>query len=386
MSDRRGLTRAARCGWASLVLVAGCAGTYRLDGQRAAEVPAADVLRLRWHRQVSWPDVFDFRPQEFAGATWAADGRVFVGSSAGRFYALDRDGRTLWVVRTAGAVSSTPLFEPQLKTVFFGADDGVLYAVDAESGKVRWRHSTQGTLSHPPVHWEGLLIFTSSEDRVYALDAVSGRWRWQYDREAPEGFTIQGFAGVLVHKGMVYTGFSDGVAVALKATSGEVVWTRNLSGGKSRFTDVDATPVLMDDDTVVTASYGSGVHALVADTGSVRWQFAVEGASRVVVAGARLYLTAPQAGLIALDRMGRELWRQAMPKGVPSPPALLGRFLFVAGTETGLFVAAAEDGELLQYFDPGHGISGPPSVMGDDSVVVLSNHGHLFAFAVRGAR
>ena len=345
-------------------------------------MPAEDVLRLRWHRKLARHGVFDYRPQEWASAAVGPDGLLFVGSTARRFVALDGNGRLRWALRTAGAVSSRPLYAAERGLVYFGADDGKLYAVEAKSGKVRWTYATQGTIANVPVLDEGTLLFTSSEERVYAVDAATGRWRWQYDREAPEGFTIQGHAGVAVRDNTAYTGFSDGVLVALRASTGEVVWTRRLAEDKPRFVDVDATPVIAG-ELLLTASYASGVYAIAVDNGSVHWHFPVEGVSALTVApSGMIFASAAEVGLVALDRRGREIWRQAMPKGVPSAPVITGDYLVVTGTETGLHVASARTGRLLQLFDPGHGISAPPTAAGG-MIYVLSNVGRLFAFATR---
>jgi outer membrane protein assembly factor BamB len=330
-------------------------------------------------------EFLDYRPQEWATPAIDGDGVVYVGSSAARFEAIRVvDGRVLWSVATGGAVSSGTLLGPGTGAVYFGADDGRMYAVDAKTGHIKWRYATQGTINQVPALADGILLFTSSEGRIYAVDAATGAWRWQYDREAPEGFTIQGYAGVTTRGNIAYTGFSDGTLVALKTSSGDVVWTRSLSAGKSQFVDVDTTPVLLG-DTLFAASYASGIYAISADTGSIAWHHTVEGASRVTVHRHRLYFTAPKAGLVCMDLGGRQRWQQAMPHGVPSIPVAVGPYLFLTGTESGLFSVSARTGELLQYFNPGHGISAPPAANGG-TLAVLSNEGWLYVFQMRGPK
>lgn len=356
------------------------AANYRLDEPLAQRVVAPrEVLRLRWRRSLVTREFMDYRPQEWASA--AIDrGVIYVGSSRARFEAIDaRDGRVIWGVRTEAGVASTPLLAAE--TVYFGAGDGKVYAVERATGRVRWTYATQGTIDRAPVLADDrILLFTSSEGRIYALDAKTGAWRWQYDREAPEGFTIQGYAGVALRGGIAYTGFSDGMLVALKVYTGDVVWTRSLAGGKTQFVDVDTTPVF-DGDSLLAASYAGGVHALAPDNGSVRWQYPVEGASDLLIHGSSIYLTAPRVGLMALDRTGRLRWRQAVALGVPSRPVPFGDYLLVTGTETGLYVVRRDEGELLQYFDPGHGMSAAPAA-GSGLVVALSNQGQLYAFSL----
>lgn len=373
-------------------LLAACAGNYRLDrGQEGYGAPRA-VLSLRWQRSLVYHDILSYRPQEWATAAFGpmhrgagqarrgGPGRatVLVGSSARSFGAYGARGEQLWRVKTGGTISSEPWYNPRTKVVYFGCDDGRLYAVDATSGKLRWSFKTKGTIVHPPAYHDGVLLFTSSENRIYGLDANTGRWRWQYDRSAPEGFTIQGYAGVLVVGNVAYTGFADGVLVALKASTGEVIWTKSLAGNRRRFVDIDTTPVLADGK-ILTASYASGLYALSPDTGSVAWSHPQVGIAAVTPSSYGPFITAPRAGLVALDKKGRERWRQAYPKGVPAEPLVAGPYVIIGGTESGLAVAEASSGRLLQYFDPGYGISARASRQGE-TVAVVSNRGRLYVF------
>jgi outer membrane protein assembly factor BamB len=362
----------------ALLLSIGCARNYRLDEAPRGAVAPRDVFRLMWQRRLVKREFLDFRPQEWASAILDGD-RVYVGSSAGRFMAFDTTtGRRLWTFKAQSSISSEPTLDEG--RLYFGADDGKLYAVDAKTGKLLWSYTTQGTINTAPAVAEGFLLFTSSEGRVYALDADSGKWRWQYDREAPEGFTIHGYAGVAVKGSTAFTGFADGTLVALRVYSGDVVWTRSLTRGKAGFVDVDATPVV-EGDVLLTTSYSGGVFAISTENGSIRWQYPVEGASALTIHRRQIYFTAPAVGVVALDLGGRLVWRQAIPKGVPSVPVASGPYLFVTGTESGLFAVSASTGRLLQYFDPGHGISAPPSV-GEGFLATLTNQGRLYLFRV----
>jgi len=360
----------------------GCAGAYRLDEAPLTlrRAPRA-VLRLRWERPMARREFLDYKPQEWASAAVdPTSGILYAGSSAGRFLALRvDDGREVWAVQTEAAISSQPLLLPRLHTVYFGADDGHLYAVDTRNGHVKWRYATEGTINRAPVFADGVLLFTSSEGRIYAIDARTGGWRWQYDRESPEGFTIQGYAGVAVRGGTAYTGFADGHLVAMKVHSGDVIWTRALSG-KSQFNDVDATPVLAG-DLLLATNYSGGLYGISPENGSIRWQFPIEGASTPSVRGNSIFIAAPKAGLIALDLSGHQRWRQAVARGVPARPLVVGPYVFLTGSESGLVAASARDGELLQTFDPGHGISAPAQAAGG-TLTVITDEGHLYAFQI----
>lgn len=361
--------------------VLGCAGTYRAEPSAVGlNAPAYDVVALRWQHRLAHRDVFDYRPQEWASAAIAADGSVYVGSSAQRLLAFQRNGRMRWSFKTQGAVSSKPLIDGD--KIYFGADDGVLYALDRHSGRKLFAYPTRAPIINQPRTIGGLVLFTNGENRVYAIDGQTGKWRWQYDREAPEGFTIQGHAGILLHGDLAYTGFSDGVTVALNARTGAVEWAQRLCSDKKQFVDVDSTPVLIK-GLLVSACYAGGVYALDPQTGAVRWHVQAESVAHIAADDQQIFYAAPRAGLVALTTHGSESWRQALPNGTPTAPVSVGRYVAVSSTRSGLFIARKDNGALVQYFDPGHGISAPAAVH-DETMVLLSNHGRLFAFDIRG--
>ena len=369
----------------ALLVLHGCAGAYRLDDPVSEQSVALNVLSLQWQKTMAPAGFLEFRPQQWASAVVdSRRGIIYVGSTAGRFEALrTTDGSRLWSVEVRGGVASAPLLHEQSKAVYFGSENGEMYAVDAITGKVKWRYTTSGTINPRPAYCEGVLLFTSSEGRIYALDAETGKWRWQYDREPPDGFTIHGYSGVAVRGTTAYAGFADGYLVAFRVFSGDVIWARSLKGGKEQFIDVDATPVFSGDQ-LLTSSYASGVYALSPDTGSIAWNYPVVGASDLAVQTGVLYFSAPKVGVVALDQAaGRPLWRQAIARGIPSTPVVKGPYLFLGGTESGLFVASSRTGRLLQRFDLGWGISAIPA-LGKKILVILSNGGTLSTFKING--
>ena len=292
------------------LLVAGCSTTA--ETVREKFVAPANVLQVRWRQHLTEEPLIEYKPQEFAAAT--SDGRrVFVGSSAGGFYAFDaRDGNILWHHKLVGGVSARPRYVAAENAVYVGSDGGALYAFDATTGAQKWVYDLKGPVESQPTYADGIVYFSSGENRIYALDAHKGAWKWQYDRESPENnFTIRGYAAPLVLNGRVYAGFSDGYLACLTASGGDVIWARSLAGEATRFMDVDGTPTFAG-GTLYVSSYSGGVYALDPKDGSTRWRFDVEGASTVRVKDGRVYFSAAKFGLHALDLDGHLVWRQAL--------------------------------------------------------------------------
>lgn len=352
------------------------------------------VMSLRWKLETS-DRGREVTPQEFAAPVLYRD-HLYTGSAGGTFFAVRQsDGRLRWS-KPIGSVNAQPAASRGF--LYVGTDDGVLLALDAQTGEEVWRYATLGSILEPPVVVDlpgaakptSLVVFSNEADQVYALDAVTGAFKWQYKAETPDEYTLRGHAGVLVAGGLVYTGFSSGTMVALRVDTGSVAWLTSLKGEGDRFIDVDATPAL-DGDTIYVASSSGGVWALDAATGLVRWRSPLTspvaggggdaGAiGGLTLAGDRIYVGVAELGIYALDLGGNVIWRQgARGGGEPGELVVSGDYLVYALADAGLFVADRHSGKVLQYFDPGDGVSARPVISPDDRMYVMSNRGILYS-------
>ena len=352
------------------------------------------VLSLRW-RLPTADRVLEIKPQEFAGPVVDRD-TAYVGTATGMYFAVRlRDGHIRWRAPIGAVAAPSLLAWPNL---YVGTNDGELKCIDAATGKKcgalgaksAWPYQSRGPIEQPPVAAGDMIVFANEADTVVAVDARTGTFRWQYKSETPDQYTLRGHAGVVVDGDLAYTGFSNGTLVALRAQNGSVAWLTSLKGDADRFFDVDATPVVVGSTVYVTSSSG-GVFALDKTTGLVRWHVPLfEGnqpgqppgnVGGLATDGQRLYVTAADQGIYCLDLDGNVLWRQgARGGGEPAAPVISGDLLFYTLTDGGLFVADKRTGRVLQYFDPGDGVSAPPALTLDDRVILLSNRGSVYNF------
>jgi outer membrane protein assembly factor BamB len=378
------VSRSALPWWALLGLLgaaAGCAGsTVRRADQPAREYPAG-VTQVRWRTQIHDHGLFEPRPEECASGAIVGD-RLVIGSRGGKAMALAlADGQILWSTPVTGGVDSEARYDASHEQVYLGTDDGFIYAVDPQDGKLRWSYKGRGAVERLPELGGDAVYFSTSSDRIIALDPRSGKALWQYEREPPEGFTIHGHAGPRLARGIVYGGFSDGFLVALNAGTGDIVWARSLAAASEQYVDVDATPAVLGDDLVLSSSYSGGLYALAASSGEVRWRLNVEGASGVQVVGKNLFFAAPRDGLTALSSGGDVLWRQGLADaGDLTPPLGVGPLLVFSASRSGLFIVDRKTGHLAETFNPGRGMCASATVGPDGrTLYVLANSGSVYA-------
>ena len=86
----------------------------------------------------------------------------------GAVYALDAtSGTLLWMVPTAGQVTSSPAVANGV--VYVGAEDDNVYAIDASSGTVLWTYTTGNAVESSPTVANGMVYVGSLDDNVYAF-------------------------------------------------------------------------------------------------------------------------------------------------------------------------------------------------------------------------
>jgi len=132
--------------------------------------------------------------------------------------------------------------------VFLGGPDGIVRALDAATGKLRWKAYTGGAIRIPPTIWKGRALLGSGYGYVYAFEAKTGRLLWRF-RAAPEQRKIPVYgslqctwpvsSGVLVEDDIAYVAAGmvnyDGTYVyALDAATGKIRWQNNTSGHLDR--------------------------------------------------------------------------------------------------------------------------------------------------------
>jgi outer membrane protein assembly factor BamB len=352
------------------------------------------VLSMRW-KFATADRMSEVKPQEFAAPAVDND-TAYVGTATGTFYALRLlDGHVRWKRDIGGVSAAAALSWPSL---YIGTNDGQLLCLEAATGapcggpqaKTAWPYASRGPIEQPPIAIGDMVVFANEADTVVAVDARTGKFRWQYKSETPDEYTLRGHAGLAADGEFLYTGFSNGTLVALRASNGSVAWLTSLKGDADRFFDVDATPVVVGPTVFATSSSG-GVYALDKATGLVRWHVPLfEGNSPgqppgnvggIVSDGKHLFVAAADQGVYALDLDGNVLWRQGTRGGgEPTAPVVTGDLLFYTLTDDGMFVADKRTGEVHQYFDPGDGVSAMPAITLDDRVILLSNRGNVYNF------
>lgn len=121
-------------------------------------------------------------------------------------------------------------------------------------------------------------MFVTTAEQVIALDAVTGRERWRHHRALPDDLKRPHSVnrGVALFDDLVFVGTLDAHVVALRATTGEVVW--DVEAADYRLTYYITLAPLVADGKVMVGSSGAehGIRGFVAAfdaaTGAEVWR------------------------------------------------------------------------------------------------------------------
>lgn len=190
--------------------------------------------------------------------------------------------------------------------VYISNTAGVIKALDAADGSVKWSFATGGKVFSSPEVCEksGVLVVGSTDNFIYGLDARSGKLRWR----AEASKSVLGSPSILGD--LVYIGASDGVFRAIDVKSGKVVWSYN---GIKSF--IEAKP-WADGDGVYIGDWANRVYAFEPKTGKLMWEWTNRkgrGLSAAAVwpvkANGKLFVVTPERRSHAIDaKTGKELW------------------------------------------------------------------------------
>jgi outer membrane protein assembly factor BamB len=257
-----------------------------------------------------------------------ADGRVYVLSYDDTLYAANAEtGAAVWKFATQGEhrytathlhgtlprAESMPdpydtfLSSPAVwnSTVYFGSSDGHVYALDATTGKLRWKFKTGDVVHSSPAVVDGTLFIGGWDTYFYALDAKTGALRWKYKAgDDPNEHNQVGFqSSPAVVDGVVYVGGRDSYLYALRATTGALVWRRHNRGAW-----VIGSPAVTDGKVYYGNADGQTFYVLDAATGTphdslkASWYFFASPA----VAGPMVYAPNWDGRIFVFDRVSRQ--------------------------------------------------------------------------------
>lgn len=254
--------------------------------------------------------------------------RLFVATEAApdaRAYALRlANGKPIWKVDVKGGVAAPLVLDGG--DVLLGTEPGTVWALDAQTGDVRWRSKLNGAIrAQPLITPQGVLVFTT-DDSMFLLHRGDGKVLER--RPTPGGGTVLGTPAL--DSATAYLATTAGEVVALDLATLAPRWT--VSAGDV----VYGAPALARDTLFVMARSGVLLSIPVAAPAQVRRDSLLPAATAGPTPLADGVLVAGVDGTVLLARSNGGgaaaiAWRIQVPGPVESPPIVRDATLLVVG-------------------------------------------------------
>jgi outer membrane protein assembly factor BamB len=229
----------------------------------------------------------------------------------GEVVALDaRTGKVRWRHRIGPSETSLLVANG---IVYAGDWNGYVYALSAKTGREIWRFRTGGQVKGA-LALSGRRLYVGSYDHhLYALGARTGRLIWRGSAQERLGGRGTFYSTPAAAYGRVYIGSTDGKVYSFGAATGQVRWSQSTGGY------VYGSPAVWD-KRILVGSYSGRFYSLDAATGDIQWQFKANGpiSGSATVLGGLVYFSTLKGRTYALDpRTGRQVWSFADGKYSP---------------------------------------------------------------------
>ena len=245
-----------------------------------------------------------------------------------------------------------------------------------------WRFPGRALIEFPPVIGYGRLYVANNDGILFAVDATTGKEVWSYDSGRVQAASPALDAHLVFHTFLYRRkragATQDGEVVALTAATGKVRWHHVLAAPS------ESSP-LVRDGRVYVGDWSGRVYCFSELTGRLVWTARTGGAvkSAVSTAGGRLYVGSYDHHLYSFDaRTGKQLWRAsvqprfgALGRFYSSPAVAYGR-VYIGGTDGRVYSYGATTGRIRWSHQTGGYVYASPAV--SQNRVFAGSYDHYF--------
>lgn len=266
-----------------------------------------------------------YKNSGFAASPLVHDGVIYVGDDLGEFHAFRAsDGEPIWKLVTDAEIQSPASTDGE--RILFGGYDGQLYCVDRK-GEILWKLETEGQVHSSPAIVEGKTFVSGCDQMLRVIDIGSGKEIGSLDLG---GYTA---ASPAVVGDRVYVGTFSNQVVAVDWKKLEKVW--HFEDERRKFPFYASCAV--GEKLVIAAGRDKTIHALDRATGERRWAYRTRARveSSPVLVGEHVLAPSGDGNIYLLTRDGgKKVWTHEGSASFLASPAI-ARDRMIIGDEDG---------------------------------------------------
>jgi outer membrane protein assembly factor BamB len=277
-----------------------------------------------------------------SGTVVVSDGAALFGCAKGILYAVDAgSGELRWTFDAGSKLYNAPAVLDD--TACLGCSNGFVYAVNVGTGKEVWKFETGGGICFPPALNNGVAYACSHDNSMYLIDIASGTQVGRIEEQYALCCTPS------IHNGVIYYPDWGGNLHALIGGGNEKAWSV-IENRKSKWF---AAPSIAG-GTAYFVKFDSTLAAIDVETGRARWTFEADGVlSRTpAVKDNIVVFTSVDSHVYALDASnGKPMWNVKRSGTVYSRVAITGDVAYVGSGDHHLYAHDLASGAVLWKFE-----------------------------------
>jgi len=315
------------------------------------------------------------------------DNLLFAASNNGIVYALDRlTGKVKWQTKLKGKTISGGV-GLGAGLVLVGTLDGVVFALDAQSGNIKWQTQVASEVLATPVANNQIVVVQSQDDNLSAFNVADGTPLWQVDNQNAV-LSLRGTSAPIVTNLLVLAGLSSGKIMAVNAENGSIVWEQKIAAGSGRtelerMIDIDGN-LQLSGNSLYAVSFQGKAAAFDLASGNLLWS--IDASSYVGLAEqlGTIIIVNADGSIENFDENRQKItWQnKELSMRQLSPPTIGENYVIVSDFEGYVHLLNLEDGKIIARTKLGSKGIRAKSLALDNLIYVFSNEGKLAAYKV----
>ena len=370
----------------TLLTLSGCAIFDDDDVDQPAELVDFEQelsLERRWSVNVG-----DGQGEYYNQLTPAVDREfIFAASADGVVMAINRDsGDVEWRDRTDDMISGA--VGAGYGMVLYGTREAEVVALEQISGRELWRSTVSSEVVSAPQSNGRIVALQTVDGKLVALDASTGEQRWIYETTIP-ALTLRGSSKPVFAGNTVLAGFANGMVAAINANNGFLLWEERVAVPQGRYDierviDVDGD-LLLAGNTLLASSYQGNLMGFDVQSGRITWGLEASSYHGLAQGFGNIYYVNDQSQVIALrSNTDQVVWENDdLHLRRLTAPRTLGNYVAVGDFEGYLHLMSQIDGHFVSRVRVDRkGIRG--NIVADSNTFyVFGNSGNLSAYSIR---
>lgn len=309
-------------------------------------------------------------------------GVAYIGSDDGLLHAIDLEsGKKKWTYKTEMAIEAPPLLHKN--NVIVGSTDGFLYSIEQQSGKLIWKYETMGEIMGAanqairPKTKDDVLVVGSYDNFVHCVKTKTGKLLWKFEAQN----YINGVPTIYDQRYVVFGGCDA------------MLYVIGLENGKDvRSIEVEApiaASVAIADGVGYVGDMDRSVTAFNLEEGETIWNYQLKSFpyfSSPALSQKNLFIGGRDKGMHCIDRVtGKQVWRFSARGRVDSSPVISKDKVVFGAMDGKLYLVSQKDGKEIISYEIGEPISSTPAIVGT-KIIVGCEDGNVYAFETKGKK